>query len=140
MWTRLPLILVLLAFGVVLAVMPADAGSSRFFSAGIVCDGANKHFDFLAAGFPASSAQFTLGAEVTAIDPRGALLYVVIRGQGDEKKQILSIGPGTTHAGFAMPTFYQVTADASGQVLITIDGACTAGAGLVQAIVTIYFN
>jgi hypothetical protein len=69
-----------------------------------------------------------------------SLLYLVVRGQGDELKQVLTVGAGGTHVGFAMPTFYQVTANALGNVLITIDAGCSPGSGQVQALVTVYFN
>jgi hypothetical protein len=42
-------------------------------------------------------------------------------------------------AGFALPTFYQVTADASGNVLITVDAVCTKGPA-ITVFVNVIFN
>ena len=138
MWTRLPSVLGLSGLAVALAVMPADAGSSRFTTFLIACDGSNKHVDVNAAGFPASTTQFILGGEATVFGP--SLLYMVVRGEGDEQKQVLTVGPGGTRVGASLPTFYSVSSNASGNVLITIDSACTPGSGSVQALVTIFFN
>ncbi len=103
MWTRLPLALGLSVLGVALTVMPADAGSSRFTTFLIACDGTNKHVDFNAPGFPASSTQFILGGEVAVFGT--SLLYLVVRGQGDERKQVLTVGAGGTHVGLRCPRF-----------------------------------
>ena len=137
---RMTSVLALAALGVALAVMPADAGSSRFTTFLIPCDGGNKHFDFQAGGFPASSNQFILGSQVSLFQNPAGLLYLVMRGQGDELKQFISLGAGESGARFAMPTFYQVTANALGNVLITIDAACAPGFGQTQGFATVFFN
>lgn len=135
MWNRLML---LLALAVPLAAIPAHASETRVNIFTIACDGTNKHVDFIASGLNASVTRFIQGVEVTVIDTRGGLLYVVVRALGDEKKQLITTGPGSTSARAEFTGFFQVTTDASGNVPFTIDAACTPG-GSLQGVVTIGF-
>jgi hypothetical protein len=74
---RLLLVVGLLALAVALPVTPADAGSARLGTLSIQCDGTVRHESFQASGFPASSNQFVLGGEVTAVDTKGKLRYLL---------------------------------------------------------------
>jgi hypothetical protein len=128
------------SFLLCLAVMPANAGSSRSANFLFTCDGTNKTIFLNLGGFPANTAQFILGGEVTLFENRGGLQYVILRGQGDPQKQVLSLSRTDDTGRIALPTFYQVAANAAGVVTVTIDGTCNGGFGQVQGNVTVYFN
>ncbi len=100
--------------------------------------GTNQHVDVTASGLGANTNRFIQGAELTVIDTRGALLYTVVRAQGDQTKQIITIGPGSTRARADYTGFIQVTTNALGEIPIGIDAACFPGNPL-PALVTIYF-
>jgi hypothetical protein len=139
MWTRLPLIVALSLLGVAPAVMQADASESRVGILSIACDGTNKHVSFNATALGNSVTRLIQGGEVTVIGTPGALAYVVVRALGDEKKQVITLGTGSTSARIDFTGFIQAATDASGQMPIAVDAACIPGAGSVQAIVTVYY-
>jgi hypothetical protein len=127
-------------FGLGLATMPADAGSSRSANFLFACDGTNKTANLSLSGFPANTAQFILGGEVTLFENTGGLQYVILRGEGNPQKQVLSLSKTDNTGRIGLPTFYQVAANAAGNVAVTVDGACNGGTGQIQGNVTIYFN
>jgi hypothetical protein len=144
MWTRLPLVVGLSALGFGLAMMPANAATSRVNNFLFACDGTNKTINITASGFPPNSNQFILGGEVTLFENRGGLQYVILRAEGDPQKQIVSLAldenaaRGPASGGGVV--FFQVTANAAGNIRITLDGACNGGFGQIQGIVAIYFS
>jgi hypothetical protein len=138
MLTRLALSVALVA-GATVAAMPTDASESRVGVLTIACDGTNKHIDFSATGLGASVTRFIQGGDVTVIGAPGALLYMVVRALGDEKKQVVTLASGASHARVDLQGFIQAPTNASGQLPMTIDAACSPGAGQVQALVTVYF-
>ena len=138
--SKLRLAIALSALGLGLAMMPANAGSSRATNFLFTYDGTNKTISLNLSGFPAGSTQFILGGEVTLFENNGGLQYVILRGEGNPLKQVLSLGKTDNTARFALPTFYPVTANLAGNVVVTIDGACNGGAGQIQGNMTIYFN
>ncbi len=140
MSTRMRSVLGLSALCIGLAVTPANAGSARSANISFACDGTNKHIDLNLGGFPASSTQFILGGEIIIFENHGGLQYIILRGEANSNKHVLGIGTGGADTRIAMPTFYQVTATAAGNVLVGIDGACNPGFGQIQALVSIYFN
>jgi hypothetical protein len=76
---------------------------------------------------------------VTVVDTKGKLRFLLVKVAGNDNQQIISLGPKVTHDAFAMPTFFQVTANASGDVLIAVDALCAKGPPLT-AFVNILFN
>ena len=122
-----------------LATTPANAGSSRVTNFQFPCDGSNKQVNLSLPGF-APGSQFILGGEIILYENNGGLQYVVLIGEANLQKTIVSLGKADNSARIALPTFFQVTADGSGNVIITVAGACNAGAGQVQGRATIYFN
>jgi hypothetical protein len=139
MRSRLRFILALSILGVAVAFMPAHASESRVVFVTIACDGTNKHIDFNASNLGVSVARFIQGGDVTVVGTPGALLYLVVRTLGDEKKQVLTLGAGATHKRADLEGFVQVTTNASGQIPMTVDAACSPGAGALQALITVYF-
>jgi hypothetical protein len=139
MWTRLPLIVALSLLGVAPAEMHAEAAESRVGVVSIACDGGNKHISFNATTLGNSVTRFIQGGEVSLIGTPGALLYMVVRAQDDETKQIMTVGPGAAREGSALTGFIQVATNGVGSVPIAVDAACRPGAGQLQALVTVYF-
>lgn len=139
MWTRLAAALALSAVSLALAVMPADAALSQVGILTIACDGTNQHLTFSATGLGVSVNRFIQAAEVSVIDSRGALLYMVVRAQGDDMKQIITMGSRATltRADF-ISSLIQVPTNAQGQVPFAVDAGCLPGAPIL-AIVTVYF-
>ena len=144
MWTRLPLVVGLSALGLGLAMMPANAATSRVTTFLFSCDGTNKTINITTSGFPPNTNQFILGGEVTLFENRGGLQYLIVRAEGDPQKQIVSLAHnenaarGPASGGGVV--FFQVTANAAGNVLIRLDGACSGGFGQIQGNVAIYFS
>ena len=140
MQRRLPsmVALLVLGLGLTLAAIPASASESRVGILTLPCDGTNKHLEFDASSLGNNVNRFIQGTEITALDTRGGMLYVVVRARNDEKKQLLMLGPGATRARSEFTGFFQVLTDASGNILIGTDAACTAGAP-IPLVVTIYF-
>jgi hypothetical protein len=146
MLTRLASILACSALGIALAAMPAAAVETRVGVFAIACNGTSEHVEFTASGLipsppptpPAPATRFVQGAEVTVIDTRRALLSLVVRLQDDETKELIRVGPGSTHERNDFTGFFRVTLNQLGQVPVSIDAACTPGAPL-PAIVTVYF-
>jgi hypothetical protein len=136
MLIRLPLVVGSTALAFALSVAPANAGSTRLGTLSLTCDGTLRHESFNAGGFPASTDQFILGGEVTVVDRKSKLDYLLVRA-GD--LQFLSLGGKATHEAFALPTFIKVTSDASGNVLITLDALCRKGPE-ITAFVNVIFN
>jgi hypothetical protein len=138
--------IVVLCFGC--AVVPANALTSRSANFLFTCEGQNKNVKLNFGGFGAGSNQIVQGSEIALFDNktegasgRSAIQYIILRVQGDPQKQILVMGILTNHAQALFPfDGYQVTADGSGQILFTIDGACNGGFHQVQGLVTIFFK
>ena len=140
MRSRVFLILALSVLGLAVAVTPAHALTSRVTFSSIACDGANKHVDFVPTGLGASINRFIVGVEASVIDAtRAALLYMVVRAQGDETKQVLSLGSGSRHESVQLQNFMLAPTNALGQIPFTIDAACSPGTGAIQGVVTVYF-
>src|SRR5262245_40991146 len=118
MLSRLVFIVGWSLLGVALAAMPANASESRGSSFFVTCDGTNQHVQFNAARLGNNTIRLIQGAEITALDTRGSLLYVVVKAQNDDKKLLLTTGPGRTHSRADFTGFFQVTTDPSGNVLI----------------------
>src|SRR5262249_35127448 len=123
---------------VVLLAMPASASESRVGIFNVTCDGGNKHLEFNASSLGISVNRFIQGAEITAVDTRGGLLYALVRAQDDDKKWLVTTGPGTTHARADFTGFFQMLTDASGNILIGAEVACTPGAPM-PLVLTIHF-
>jgi hypothetical protein len=144
MGTRLPLIVGLSALGLEFAMMPANAGSSRVTNFLFTCDGTNKTINITASGFPANSNQFILAGEVTLFENRGGLQYIILRAEGNPQKQIVSLAFTENAArgpvGSGNGIFFPVTANAAGNIPLTLDGTCNGGFGQIQGNVAIYFN
>ncbi len=122
-----------------LAMMPANAGSSRLVGFTLPCDGLTKFITINATGFPASSAQFVLGGAVDLYDIKGALQYIIFTGPGSDKQTILVLGINANGGRFAMPTFYPTPSDAAGNIALSIIGSCV-GSGPILGFATVYFN
>ena len=138
MLTRLASMLAWSVLGIALAAMPAAASETRVGVFAIACDGTGKHVEFNASGFTPSIARLIQGAEVTVIDTRRALLSVVVRLQDDETRELIRVGPRSTHERVDFQGFIQVTTNSLGEVPVSIDAVCSPGDPL-QGIVTVYF-
>ena len=139
MRNRLSTILSMSTLCLGLGVIPTQAGSSRISNFSLICDGTNRTFNFTVGGFAASTAQFILGGAVAVTQPRDGIKFLRVMVPADLTKVVLIMGKDETSARFALPTFYQVTSNAAGNVGMTIVGACTGG-GSAQGIVELIFN
>ena len=143
--------LLALSFG--LAVLPANALSSRSQGFVFACRGDQQHvvLDFTKTlGFPANSTQFVQGAQIVLTENktegdsgRSAIQYIVLSVSGDITQEILLMGilQNNAQALFPFPG-YKLTADAAGRLpTFAIDAACNGGFGnqQIQGIVTIFF-
>ena len=124
------------AFCLALTALPTNAGSSRLSVFDLTCDGVGRIVLFNATGFPASTNQFILGGEVAL--PRG-VTSLRLSVPGDPTKMVLIMGGGEVSARFAMPTFYQVTSNASGNIPMQVGAAC-GGGGQIRGTVLLIFN
>ena len=71
----------------------------------------------------------------------GVVEYMLVRAQGDENKQLLSLGPKETHESMLfISSLYQVMSDATGNVLITVDALCRNGPDLTAFVNVIFFS
>ncbi len=142
MWTRLPSIVTLSILGVAAAAMPVDAAESRVGILSIACDGTTKHGSFNATALAPpgpSVTRFIQGGEVSLIGAPGALLFMMVRALDDDTKQIMTVGPGSPREGAALTGFIQAQTNGIGSIPISVDAACSPGAGSLTAIVTVYF-
>jgi hypothetical protein len=139
MFRRLTVILVWSLLGLAVTAVPAHASESRASVLTATCDGTQQHLQFNATGLGTTN-RFIQGAEITAVDTRGSLLYVVVRAQNDDKKWLLMAGPGSPHTRGDFTGFLQVTPDASGNVLIGVDVNCTSGPPLTIAVAIYFFS
>jgi len=139
MWNRIWTLLCMSAVCSGLGVMPADAGSSRVNSFALQCDGSSRTVIYNASGFPVSTSQFILGGAIALTDPRGGIVVLRLSAPGDPGKTVIVMGAGETSARFALPTFFQVAANASGNVAIQVAGVCRGG-GTLRGIATLFFN
>ncbi len=140
MLSRLTFILGWSVLGVALAAMPVNASESRGSSFFVTCDGTTQHVEFNALQLGANTARFIQGAEITAVDTRGSLLYVVLHAKNDDRLLLLTAGPGATHSRADFTGFFKVTADASGVVVIGAEVACTPGPPLPLVLVVYFFS
>jgi hypothetical protein len=125
--------------GLGFGAMPTNAGSSRLSNFSLLCDGTPKTDTLTLSGFPVSTNQFILGGAISVTQPRGGIKFLRLMAPGDPTKVVLIMGNDETSARFAMPTFYQVPANASGNVAMALIGACNGG-GSAQGMVNLYFN
>ena len=152
MSVRRYMVAALAALGFAFAVVPGNAISvSRETTFLFTCDGTNKTININATGFPIGSTQLVAAAEITLFENRGGLQYIILRAQGDPNKQLLSLGSADTRAQIVYSGFVFIppgtntnalistTANAAGNVPLTIDGACNGGFGQVQGTVTVWF-
>jgi hypothetical protein len=138
---RLPLAAASIALAFALSVAPADAATGRVGTLTLTCDGTVRHESFQATGLGASVNRFIQGAEVTVVDRKGKLEYLLVRAEGDENSQLLSIGPKVTHESVAFTaSLFQVTTDATGNVLITVDALCRKGPDLTAFVNVTFFS
>jgi hypothetical protein len=135
----MPLVVASSVLGLALAVSPVDAAESRFHFFPFACDGTNQHIEYVVSGLGNSVTRLIQGAEIVVIDTVGALRYMVLRAQGDEKKQLLAIGPGATRADAQFTGFLQVPTNSAGQVLFTVEAGCVGPPDTIQALVTVWF-
>jgi hypothetical protein len=143
---RRALALSALCFG--LAAAPANALTSRSTNFLFGCEGLAKHVNLNFGNFGVGSAQEVLGAQIALFDNktegasgRSAIQYIILRVGGDPQKQLLIMGILQNSAQALFPfDGYQVNADAQGQVLITLDGACNGGFQQIQGNVTVFFK
>jgi len=137
-----------------LAAVPANAATTRVENFKFFCDGTNKTILTFRPGqndiatnppLPVNANIFFVGAELILLEDHGGLQYVLVSGgngnttTGDRTKQLLSIGLNQivqNNFGFSVgvdraanilngQTLIPVTTNASGQVQIQIDGACS---------------
>ena len=139
MWNRLSTILCVAALCSGLDAMPANAGSSRVNAFALLCDGTVRSVIYNATGFPVSTNQFILGGAIALTVPRGGIRFLRLSAPADLTKSVLVMGAGETSARFALPTFYQVPANASGNVAMQVTGVCNGG-GSLQGFTTLIFN
>jgi hypothetical protein len=136
---RLALVLGSTALAFALSAAPADASSSRVATLSLTCDGTVRHESFNADGFAASTNLLIQGADVTVVDRKGKLEYLLVRAGGSDHLQILSMGPRMTQASIALTGFFGVMSDASGNVLITVDAVCRKGPDLTAFVNVMFF-
>jgi hypothetical protein len=125
MWARLALVLGLSALGIAIAVPPADASESRSQWVTIPCDGTTQHIDFTATGFPVSTTRFVQGGEIVVADSQAVVSYILVKVLNDDKKEIIALGSGLTHARGDLTGFIQALTDGGGQIVINVEAVCT---------------
>ena len=123
-----------------LAAMPANASESRSHIFNVTCDGTNQHLEFNATGLGNNTNRFIQGAEITAVDTRGSVLYVLVDALNSPNLTLITTGPGAPHAAAYFTGFFKVTADATGNILIGVEAACTPGPPLPLIIVIQFFS
>ena len=128
-----------------LAAMPANASESRSQILNVTCDGTNKHLEFNATGLNPNNPntpinRFIQGAEITAVDTRGSVLYVLVDALNSPNLTLITTGPGAPHAAAYFTGFFNVKTDALGNILIGVEAACTPGPPLPLIIVIQFFS
>lgn len=142
MWTRLLTGLCVSAVWLGLAAVPADAGSSRVLSFSLPCTGSGKVLNLTATGFAANSVQHIVGGALNlSVITAGGLKFLILASQqsSNSSKTVLILGAGENNGRYTLPTNYAVTADVSGRLQMTIQGACN-GPGSITGFATIYFS
>ena len=141
-----------LVFGLAAMPMSATATSTANETGFVIaCDGTNKNIPITASGFTPGSTQNIAGAEVVVVGNASAVQYILLRAEGNPKKHLLILGTGESHARVLLSGFtfippgtntnslIPVVANGSGNVTLTLDGACSSGAGQVGGAVTVWF-
>ncbi|MFL4971240.1 MAG: hypothetical protein ACJ8FP_12335 [Xanthobacteraceae bacterium] len=133
-----------------LVAAPANATvSSRASNYLFLCDGTNKTITLTFSGFTAGSTVNILGGELSLFENRGGVQYNIMRVQGDPTKQVVTLTLSDNRAqtmfpgvGFSPPSFptatIPATIPATGNLIITVDGACNGGTGQTQGLATIW--
>jgi hypothetical protein len=120
--------------------MPANAGSTRVVSYTLNCDGLQKTVALFATGFPANSMQTILGGGLSVYSiPAASTVQYIRLSDSTSNGTIVVSGPNQNGVRLAMPTSFQVTADASGNIILLAIGACKGG-GSVSGYATVYFS
>jgi hypothetical protein len=131
-----------------LAVMPANAVSTRISNFLFPCNGQNQATSFTFGSLPANANLLIVAAELVLFENRGGLQYVLLSVNGDRTKQLANMGlPASAgQAGGGDHVFNQspyglasATTDGAGQVRIQVDGACNGGFGNLQGTATVWF-
>src|SRR5262245_38316576 len=89
----LPLSVGSIALAFALSALPARAAETRVGMLTLTCDGTLRHEQFVAANLGASVARFIQGAEVTVVDQKGKIDYLLVRVAGNEERQLLCSSP-----------------------------------------------
>jgi hypothetical protein len=133
------------------AATPGNATiSSRSANYLFLCDGTNKTITLTFGGFAVGSTVNIVGGELSLFENRGGVQYNIMRVQGDAFKQIVTLTLSDNRAQTMFPGigwvvgFGNVSATvpaiipATGNLIITVDGACNGGTGQTQGLATIW--
>jgi hypothetical protein len=131
-----------------LAVMPANAVSTRIANFLFQCNGQSQTTSFNFGALPPNTNLLIVATELVLFENQGGLQFVLLSVNGDRTRQLATMGlPATARqAGGGDHVFNQspyglasATTNATGQVRIQVDGACNGGFGNLQGTATVWF-